>query len=159
MIDYSFSPKSITVHAGDKVTWKNDGKAPEGHTATGKGFDSGILHTGQTYSHVFSQPGNFAYVCTLHPFMKGTVTVLASSSPTDGSPSQQGNSTGADGASGSTGSSAPATTGSGSSSTGSSGTANSDGSLPMTGSELWLLVLTGLELAAAGVLLGRLTRD
>ncbi len=153
--DFSFDPNGVTVHAGDTVTWTNDGKVASGHTVTGKGFDSGVLPSGKTYSHTFSSPGTFSYVCQIHPFMKGTVTVLASSPSAGSSPPQSGGSD-KTGSSGST--SAPAATGGSGSSPApsSSGTAGSSGSLPFTGSDLWLLALTGLELAAAGVLLRRL---
>jgi hypothetical protein len=43
--------------------------------ATGSGFDTGTLQKGQSGSHTFSQAGSFPYVCTIHPFMHGTITV------------------------------------------------------------------------------------
>jgi LPXTG-motif cell wall-anchored protein len=74
--DFSFGPAAITVTAGETVTWINNG--PTDHTATGSGFDTGTLKQGQSASHTFSAAGTFSYHCTLHPFMKGTVTVVAS---------------------------------------------------------------------------------
>ncbi len=150
--DFSFNPGGVTVHTGDTVTWTNDGKVSTGHTVSGKGFDSGVLHSGASYSHAFSSPGTFSYVCKIHPFMKGKVTVLAASTSSNTPLS-------GDGSSGASGSSAPTTTQSSPASpTGSSTASNSSGSLPMTGSELWLLALTGLELAACGLVLRRLAR-
>ena len=75
---YRFSPASITVNAGDTVTWTNNGHVPEGHNVKGDGFESGTRQTGQTYSHTFSSEGTFPYICSIHPFMKGTVTVQGS---------------------------------------------------------------------------------
>jgi plastocyanin len=149
--DFSFNPDGVTVHAGDTVTWTNDGNAD--HTATGKGFDSGVLHSGKSYSHTFSSPGTFTYVCQIHSFMKAKITVLASSS--GNSSPQQSDKSGSNGSSGSGSSTSSTGDTSGSSASGSAG---SSGSLPMTGSELWLLALIGLELAAVGVLLRRLVR-
>ncbi len=145
------------MHAGDAVTWTNDGKVASGHTVTGKGFDSGVLPSGKSYSHTFSSPGTFSYVCQIHPFMKGKVTVLASSSSAGNSPSKSGsgNTTGSSKSNSPT-STPAATSGSGSSPATPSGTAKSGSSLPFTGSDLWLLALTGLELVAAGLLLRRL---
>ena len=77
---FRFSPSSITVGAGDTVTWTNNGSAPEGHDVSGSGLGSGTLHNGQSYSHTFTSPGTFSYICSIHPFMKGTVTVQATSS-------------------------------------------------------------------------------
>jgi plastocyanin len=78
--DFSFGPKAITVHVGDTITWANAG--PTDHTATADdgAFDTGTLKAGQNGSHTFASAGSFAYHCTLHPFMRGTVQVLAAAS-------------------------------------------------------------------------------
>jgi len=75
--DFSFGPATVTVHVGDTVTWANAG--PTDHTATANdgGFDTGQLRAGQSASHTFTRAGTFAYHCSLHPFMRGTVQVLA----------------------------------------------------------------------------------
>jgi plastocyanin len=75
--DFSFSPASITVHVGDTVQWVNNG--PSSHTATANdgSFNTGVLQKGQSASVVFHQPGTFPYHCSIHPFMHGTVVVLA----------------------------------------------------------------------------------
>jgi len=79
---YMFTPGSLTVHVGDKVTWKNNDPAIDyyGHTATsndGHTFDSGTLSPGQSYSFTFLHAGTFAYHCNVHPTqMHGTITVL-----------------------------------------------------------------------------------
>jgi plastocyanin len=65
-----------TVTPGTKVTWKNlDGTA---HTVTAadKSFDSGSKNRGQTYARAFAELGTYHYSCTIHPFMKGTITVV-----------------------------------------------------------------------------------
>jgi plastocyanin len=77
--DFSFGPSTITIHAGDTVTWANRG--PSNHTATAAGmFNTGVLHAGQSASHLFTRAGTFSYRCSIHPFMRGTVTVLSASS-------------------------------------------------------------------------------
>lgn len=75
--DFHFTPPTTTVHVGDTITWTNDG--PSSHTATAKdgSFNTGTLSKGQSASHTFTKPGTYAYVCTIHPFMHGTITVLA----------------------------------------------------------------------------------
>jgi plastocyanin len=74
--DFSFAPAALTIHAGETVTWVNEG--PSSHTATGPGgFDTGILRTGQSASHQFTSPGTFSYICSIHPNMHATVVVLA----------------------------------------------------------------------------------
>jgi plastocyanin len=75
--DFQFSPSGVQVNVGDTVTWTNDG--PTGHSATANdgSFDTGIMDAGQSGSHTFTQAGTFAYICTPHPNMTGTVTVVA----------------------------------------------------------------------------------
>lgn len=71
----AFNPATITVKAGDKVTWtNNDGFA---HTVTldDNSFDSGTLNAAATFDHTFATAGTFAYHCTIHASMHGTVTV------------------------------------------------------------------------------------
>jgi plastocyanin len=69
-----FKPAALTVQRGDTVTWRNGDVVP--HTATAKGkFDSGNIGAGQSFSRKMDQPGEFDYVCTYHPGMKGKVTV------------------------------------------------------------------------------------
>jgi plastocyanin len=77
IVDFSFHPAAATVHVGDTVTWTNSGTQPHTATATNGSFDTGILKHGQSASHTFGHAGTFTYFCTVHPFMKGTVVVLA----------------------------------------------------------------------------------
>jgi plastocyanin len=55
------------------LTWTNDG--PSAHTATARdgSFNTGTLSKGQSASHTFTKPGTYAYVCTIHRFMHGTI--------------------------------------------------------------------------------------
>jgi plastocyanin len=77
--DFSFGPSTITIHAGDRVTWVNEG--PSSHTATAAGvFNTGVLHSGQSASQLFPHAGTFSYRCSIHPFMRATVAVVAASS-------------------------------------------------------------------------------
>jgi LPXTG-motif cell wall-anchored protein len=75
--DFHFTAATTTVHVGDAITWTNDG--PSAHTATANdgSFNTGTLNRGQSASHTFTQPGTYSYICTIHPFMHGTIVVLA----------------------------------------------------------------------------------
>ena len=70
-----FAPVSLTVKAGDTVVWAN--KDPFPHTATSKAgrFDSGEIAAGGSWKIVAKRKGEFSYVCSLHPTMKGTMRV------------------------------------------------------------------------------------
>jgi len=71
-----FSPANLTVKVGKTVTWVN--KDTVTHTVTSDGsslFDSGFMPTGATFQFTFTTAGTYAYYCTVHPFMKGTIVV------------------------------------------------------------------------------------
>jgi plastocyanin len=73
--DFAFNPATVTVSAGTTVTWTNQDLAPHTATAEDGSFDTGRLNQGESGSVTFDQPGTYAYVCTFHPSMKGTVVV------------------------------------------------------------------------------------
>jgi LPXTG-motif cell wall-anchored protein len=173
--DFSFTPGAITVHVGDTIEWLNNGPSPHTATANNGSFDTGVLQKGHSASVTFHLPGTFAYHCSIHPFMHGTVVVLASAktsssggSSSSGSTGSSGN-TGSSGSTGSSGGSAGAGsaggtgTGGGGGSTGASGagptaSAGSQGSLPLTGVNVLALAALGLLLSGSGLLLHRLRR-
>lgn len=69
-----FVPEDVTVSRGDRVVWIN--KDPFPHTATAPGeFDSKSIAAGGSWSLTVTRTGEFAYVCTLHPGMKGVLVV------------------------------------------------------------------------------------
>ena len=72
---FMFSPMSINVKAGTKVTWTNKDEEP--HTvASNEGvFRSAALDTDESFSFKFDKPGTYHYTCTIHPRMIGTITV------------------------------------------------------------------------------------
>ena len=71
--DLAFEPESLTVEAGDTVTWTWDDGAIE-HDVAGDGFRSEVMSEG-SFRHRFDEPGTYEYVCTLHPNMTGTIEV------------------------------------------------------------------------------------
>jgi len=77
---FAYSPNPVTVNVGDTVTWTNNDGV--GHTATGSGFDTGTISAGASKSVTFDSAGTFAYHCTIHPSMTGTVVVRATSGGT-----------------------------------------------------------------------------
>ena len=75
--NYAFSPSAITVKKGTSVTWTNQDSVTHTVTETdGKtGPSSGNLEPGKTYSFTYNTTGSFAYHCSIHTDMIGTVTV------------------------------------------------------------------------------------
>lgn len=74
--NFAFVSDAVTVKAGTTVVWTNSDQVAHTITSdTGTTLSSGNLSTGQTYSMTFTTPGTYSYHCTVHPSMKGTVTV------------------------------------------------------------------------------------
>jgi YVTN family beta-propeller protein len=72
---FAFSPASITVKAGQAVTFTNNDSVTHTATSTTGAWDSGEIATGSSYTVTLNQPGMYTYRCDIHPFMQGTVVV------------------------------------------------------------------------------------
>jgi plastocyanin len=72
-----FSPSTVTIAAGGRVTFLNDDDREHTATATAGAFDTGVLGEGGSAAESFATAGTFAYLCAIHPQMTGTVTVRA----------------------------------------------------------------------------------
>ena len=76
----AYQPNPVQISVGDTVTWTNDDSQPHtvtsGEDATPDGrFDSSTMTSGATFSHTFTEAGEYQYFCILHPNMVGTVNV------------------------------------------------------------------------------------
>jgi len=74
---YAFLPQRVTVKAGTTVTWSNDDDDSHTVASSSKLFKSKALDTGDKFSFTFTTPGTYAYICSVHPYMTGTVVVEA----------------------------------------------------------------------------------
>jgi len=71
-----FLPPVVTVHPGDKVQWTNNDIVPHTATTGDKGFDSGSIGVGETWTLTApAKKGDYFYTCTFHPNMKAKVVV------------------------------------------------------------------------------------
>lgn len=92
MTDSAFVPPTITISAGDEVTWKNpavllhtvtfdpaqaEDKSSIKLPAGVQPFGSADLSEHDTFTHLFTEKGTYTYVCKYHESMgmKGTVVV------------------------------------------------------------------------------------
>jgi plastocyanin len=73
--NFAFSPASISVKVGTKVTWVNDDSVAHTVTADLGLFDSSVIAPKSSFSFTFANPATIAYHCNIHPSMKGTVIV------------------------------------------------------------------------------------
>jgi plastocyanin len=75
IVDFGFTPASLTVKSGTTVTWTNTGSAPHTVTADDGSFASGTLAGGATFQQTFAKAGTYAYHCSIHHSMVATVVV------------------------------------------------------------------------------------
>ena len=72
-----FVPAQLSVDVGDTITWTNEDVMPHTVTAAGAAtaFDSKDIAAKATWSLTVSATGDYAYVCSYHPTMKGQLAV------------------------------------------------------------------------------------
>jgi plastocyanin len=75
--NFAFAPAVITVVAGTTVTWTNEDTTQHDVYAPPVGLQSPVLNQNDSYTHTFSSPGTYPYICSIHPFMHGTVVVTS----------------------------------------------------------------------------------
>jgi plastocyanin len=75
VVDSRFEPGEIVVTVGTEVQWVWDARIV--HDVAGEGFRTDPKNAG-TFAHVFTAPGAYEFVCTLHAGMGGTVFVVDS---------------------------------------------------------------------------------
>ena len=75
MYNMQFGTGSITVKAGTTVTWTNADNMIHDVIADDASFKSADMKYGDTYTHTFDTKGTYAYHCSYHSGMKGTVVV------------------------------------------------------------------------------------
>src|SRR3954453_22468566 len=141
--NFKFAPSTSSVHVGDTITWTNQDIAPHTATASNGSWDTGTINKGKTGSHTFTTAGTFPYICSIHPSMKGTVTVLAAAGS---------------GGSNSTGTSAGTSGSNGTGSTASPSSSSTSSSLPHTGLDIAVLVFIAMCLTGSGASLRRALR-
>ena len=78
--NFKFSPATVTVTAGSTVVWTNNDSIQHDITFDGGGIASNVLNHNDTFSHTFPTAGTYHYICSIHPFMHGTVIVTGSGS-------------------------------------------------------------------------------
>ena len=80
LTDECYLPYSLEIWVSDTVSWNNVDSAAHtvtsGHPNKHDGnFDSGIMMVNQSWEFTFTDSGEYDYYCSLHPWMKGTVSV------------------------------------------------------------------------------------
>ncbi|MFF1908705.1 cupredoxin domain-containing protein [Kitasatospora sp. NPDC058218] len=74
--NFLFEPAALTLSPGATLTVTNQDSTAHTLTADDKSFDTGTIAPGATATITApQQSGPHAYICTIHPFMHGTLTV------------------------------------------------------------------------------------
>ena len=75
----TFIPGEITVAPGTTVTWVNNENMPHTVADLNKAFRSKTLVKDASFSFTFATAGDYSYLCSIHPNMKGKVIVKPAS--------------------------------------------------------------------------------
>jgi plastocyanin len=70
-----FVPERLEVAVGDTVTWVNKDIVPHTVTAKAAKIESGDLAQGKSWKLTARRKGEVAYMCRLHPGMRGVLRV------------------------------------------------------------------------------------
>ena len=70
-----FTPPTVSLRAGDTVTWINNDHHDHTVEAADGSFSSGTLSPGDSFSHKVTREGTVHYTCSLHPRMRGSLSV------------------------------------------------------------------------------------
>ncbi len=73
--NFTFGPATLTVPVNSTVTWVNKDDLPHVIASNDGVFKSKALDTDDKYSYTFSNAGTYAYFCSIHPKMVGTIVV------------------------------------------------------------------------------------
>jgi plastocyanin len=72
----SYAPNPVSMRVGQTIAWRNADSITHTATQDGGGFNTGSVTAGATSAAtMMNTAGTFAYHCTLHPGMVGTITV------------------------------------------------------------------------------------
>lgn len=77
MARLAFSPTAVNAKIGQTVQWTNEDNAPHNVTyVSGPVFKSSRrLRPGDKFSLKLTQTGTIHYFCTIHPWMRATISV------------------------------------------------------------------------------------
>lgn len=75
MKGFAFDPEEATVKVGQTVTWRNEDSAKHDAFSEEAGLDTADIGQNGTTSFQPDKAGTINYICSIHPSMKGTLTV------------------------------------------------------------------------------------
>lgn len=73
--DNVYEPAEVEIAAGLAVRWVFEGREQHDVVADDGSFVSELMSEG-SYTHLFTDAGDFDYTCSIHPEMRGIVQVV-----------------------------------------------------------------------------------
>jgi len=73
--NFHFGPASLSISAGETVTWTNMDEEPHTVVSDAGLFRSGALDEHESFSFKFDKPGTYGFICSIHPQMRGVIVV------------------------------------------------------------------------------------
>ncbi|GAC1474024.1 MAG: hypothetical protein PVSMB7_28640 [Chloroflexota bacterium] len=86
IVNFHFQPAVLTIAAGTSVTWTNQDSAAHAIAGNAGDFSSGTLNTGASYTFAFTRAGTYAYHCSIHPSMTGSIVVQGANATNTAAP-------------------------------------------------------------------------
>jgi plastocyanin len=78
----AFNPDNVSIAVGDTVNWVNkETDGTQHHVQFDDGPQSPDLNPGQSWSRTFRTKAKYHYICSIHTYMEGTVTVGGGTAP------------------------------------------------------------------------------
>jgi plastocyanin len=75
IVSFAFAPAKVSASAGKPLTFLNADDSPHQIALAGGGPKTAVLLRGQRASVTLDKPGEYGYICSLHPTMKGVIEV------------------------------------------------------------------------------------
>lgn len=73
--NFKFTPTKVVVSPGTRIIWSNHDSDPHTVDSVKNLWTSKAVDPNGTFARVFKTTGSFAYYCSIHPFMHGSVIV------------------------------------------------------------------------------------
>jgi plastocyanin len=84
VLKWGFDPKTIHAKVGQKIVVTNSGRISHTMTSVTGAFDTGLIRQGRSAVVTLDKPGTYKFICTPHPWMKGTLIVSGAATSTGG---------------------------------------------------------------------------
>lgn len=75
VLDNEYEPAQVEIKVGQAVRWEFVARDKHDVISTDRSFVSELVPGGTTYTHIFTEPGDYSYTCSIHPEMLGVVKV------------------------------------------------------------------------------------